>query len=215
MKTTAKLILIYALPCLVFLLFLAVFMEVRANERLNKARGELASERIESSITYYFQALNWYSPIGSSQKAAEELGALGASLLEKGDTENSYQAFLRLRSGLNASRSFYFPKRDLLEFANRHISNYLASKTNLQEGEEKTKADLYFELYQSSPKTNEGWYLTVVLTFILWAMSGIKCIFTLHARGNTGVFEKLKSARYPLFLFALSYALWIVAMGVA
>jgi hypothetical protein len=179
------------------------------------ARDALSSNQIEKASMYYFQSINWYSPIGSSQTAAEELFDLAENLNRSGKERLAYQAFSRLRIGLNAARSFYFPRNNLLEKANYNISLYLAaSKLNSQQDSDDTiaAAEYYFKLYQNSPKTNEGWYLAVLIGFFLWSISIIKSIFILFSDNQTVLKSKKSSLKIPIILFIMGYTLWIIAM---
>jgi hypothetical protein len=193
-------------------------MEVKSRERLEMARTALNSKQIESAIIYYFQALNWYSPIGSSQAAAKELYALGLSLSDAKDEQLAYQAFLRLRAGLNASRSIYFPNKDLLTNANNKIALYLA-KLKVGQTDNPTElhleAERYFQIYQNSPITNERWYLLILIGFFLWTISGIKTIFILFSNKESPFKAKLHLARLPIVLFVFGYALWMISMRIA
>jgi tetratricopeptide (TPR) repeat protein len=193
-------------------------MEVKASERLDKARIASESNQIESSIIYYFQAINWYSPIGSSQTAANELFILGETLTQAGQKQLAYQAFLRLRSALNAARSFYFPKKDLLEKSNYQIALYLAAEKlgpSAKSNEINAAVNRYFQIYQNSPETNEIWYLLILLSFFLWSISAIRSIFTLFNNENTPLRNKISVSKIPLSLFVIGYALWIITMRIA
>jgi hypothetical protein len=208
----------YVVPAAAFLLFLAVFMEARAHERLSLARKALEAHDAGSAIVYYFQAINWYSPVGSSQTAADELSRLGENLSRKDNRELSYQAFLRLRSALNAARSFYFPRKGLLDKANREISLYLAElRTGQPLGAAETQkyANFYYRIYHSTPRTNEGWYLAVLAGFFLWTISAIRVIFRLFGGQNDKLRDRLFAARAPITLFFAGYLLWLVSMRIA
>jgi uncharacterized integral membrane protein len=208
----------YVVPFLAFLVFLSLFMEVKAHERLTKAREAAESKQFHQAIVYYFQAINWYSPVGSSQSAAAELLSLGESLNQAGEKDLAYQSFLRLRSALNAARSFYFPKKEILGKANHAISLYLAEKKlgdNFPPEDIASMTNAYFQLYQSTPVTNEGWYLAIVAGFLLWILSAIKAIFTLFGGERASLSTKVAQAKIPIVLFFFGYAIWLYAMGIA
>jgi uncharacterized integral membrane protein len=193
-------------------------MEVKASDRLGQARSASQAQHFDSSIIFYFQAINWYSPIGSSQTAAQELFNLANQLKMDGNHELSYLAFLRLRSALNATRSFYFPHKDLIEQSNYEIASYLASKqlANIEDTAEKNQlTQHYFEIYQNSPQPNEGWYFAIVLGFLLWVISMVRCIFIYFNGERNPLKSKFLQARIPITLFIFGYALWLFAMGVA
>jgi uncharacterized integral membrane protein len=208
----------YVVPFLAFLVFLSLFMEFKAHERLAKAREAAGSKQFHEATVYYFQAINWYSPVGSSQSATAELLSLGESLNQAGQKELAYQSFLRLRSALNAARSFYFPKKEILGKANHAISLYLANKQlgdNFPPEDIESLTNTYFQLYQSTPVTNEGWYLAIVAGFLLWVLSAIKAIFTLFSGEQASLSTKVAKAKIPLVLFLFGYAVWLFAMGIA
>ncbi|MDR2351818.1 MAG: hypothetical protein LBF22_01425 [Deltaproteobacteria bacterium] len=215
MKIAIRPILKYIIPVLAFLLFLTVFMEIKAHERLNAAREALQTDQNDMAIICYFQAINWYSPVGSSQKAAEELHALAVKLKENGDDALAYQAFLRLRGALNAARSFYIPHKNLITSANTQISQRLA-KLKLGESpdpkELERETERYFQIYQNSPVTNELWYLCVLIGFFLWTISALRGIFILFSGEKAPLSQKVKAAKIPIILFVSGYALWLFSM---
>ncbi|MDR1314324.1 MAG: hypothetical protein LBQ12_11685 [Deltaproteobacteria bacterium] len=215
-----------ALAFIAFLAFLAAFMEAKAGRELGAARLLASGGKPAEASVHYFRSLNWYSPLGSSQTAADELAELAASLESRGDDYGSYLAYLRLRAALNAARSFYFPRRDLLAAANAKIASYLARQKLGDAGGEDgaagpaalERATAYFmAIYSDAPKTNEGWYLAAVGGFIAWTLSGALSIFRLFApaRQSNGLRRRIAAARGPLACFAAGYALWLAGMAFA
>jgi hypothetical protein len=58
--------------------------------------------------------------------------------------------------------------------------------------------------------------LVAVSGFILWTASGISSIFKIFDDKKDGSATlKIKSARFPLVLFAAGYVLWLTGMALA
>ncbi|MDR3153638.1 MAG: hypothetical protein LBW85_05030 [Deltaproteobacteria bacterium] len=204
---------------LLFLAFLAVFMEVKASRELSLADALAARGLSADAAVHYFRSLNWYSPLGSSQNAAGRLAALGDSLEAAGDREGACLAFLRLRSALCAARSFYMPRRDLLELANGRIADCLARE---RLGPAAAPEDLrrergrFLAIYSAAPVMNEGWYLAAAGGFLIWTLGGVLAVFRFFkAEPSLPFTRRLHAARAPSICFAAGYALWILGMAFA
>jgi hypothetical protein len=208
-----------ALTIIIFLIFIIVYMEYNSKMELNHAREELSKGNFEDAAYGYFKSINYYSPIGSSQTAANELMDLGIKLENDGAEREAYLTFLRLRGAILASRSFYIPRKDLLRAANSHIANYLArlkEKENPNGFDLKAQRDYYYILYMNSPPSGEFWYFIAVGGFLLWTFSAIFAIFKIFSKKNFAPLAlRIKPAKYPICLFFLGYALWLIGMAVA
>jgi hypothetical protein len=193
-------------------------MEVKAGRELSAARDLAAGGDASGAIVHYFRALNWYAPWGASQAAAGELYALGEGLAARGDREGAYLAFLRLRAGLNASRSFYRPRPELLDAANARVAEHLA-RERLGAGADPDalarQAALYLSLYRAAPAMNEGWYLAASGGFLMWTLGAVLALFRFFPQGDRPLARRLAAARAPLGCFALGYALWLLGMWLA
>ncbi|MDR1111561.1 MAG: hypothetical protein LBP92_12950 [Deltaproteobacteria bacterium] len=203
----------------VYLIFLGTMMELRAHAELEKARLSIKHGDLDSGNRHYFQALNWYAPWGSSQRAADELMSLAKENMRHGFKQEAYQSLLRLRGGLLAARSFYVPRMDLIESANSLISLYLA-EIRLGPGASHeaitARAQEYLQLYSVEKLPRQSWYFFAVLGFFLWVVAGFWVIYAIYGptRAN-GLRMRLKMARIPMAIFVYGYALWIVGMSVA
>jgi hypothetical protein len=193
-------------------------MEFRASKELKIAREFALKGNTPKAALHYFRALNFYSPIGSSQTAAKELYDLALDLDKKGQKKEAYLAFLRLRAALNASRSFYTPRKDLLDGANKQISAYLALLHQTEENDQNLNYDetykYYYSLYSKNPPANEFWYFLTVLGFLMWTLGAIKSIFKIFvpSKSTNTILNKLKRAKIPLCIFILGYIMWILGM---
>jgi hypothetical protein len=199
--------------------FLAGFMEVKASLELGTARERQTAGDPRGAMLHYFRSLNWYSPLGASQTAADELWALGNALEDRGETELAYLAYVRLRSALNASRSFYMPRRDLVDQSSRRIASYLAHEmpdaAKTPEGLA-TNEEFFYRLYTENPRMNEGWYLAAVGGFLLWTLGGGLAIFRFFKADRTlPAARRLYAARVPAVCFLVGYALWLAGMMMA
>jgi hypothetical protein len=203
----------------VYLMFLAVLFEYRAREELNEARTFREQGNVEVSNRHYFQALNWYAPWGSSQTAADELMSIAEESFKHGQKTESFMALLRLRSGLLAARSFYVPRRDLIEKANKLIVLYLAESKlgpGATQQEIMTQANVYEQLYALDKLHKQSWYFFVLLGFFLWVCASFWLIIIFFGSKRSILFKvRLKLARIPLAIFVYGYALWIFSMSVA
>jgi hypothetical protein len=204
----------------VYIIFLALFMESRAQGELDKARTFRVKEDYDAANLHYFRALNWYAPWGASQKAADELMELSVELLKKNLKKESFKSFIRLRSGLLAARSFYIPRTDLLGQANAIISLYLAESklgTKANQTELRTQAEIYEKFYSINTIQNQFWYFIVIIGFFIWLLAVFWLIFVFFSDKNKVLIikVKLKKARIPIALFAYGYALWIFGMSAA
>jgi hypothetical protein len=205
-----------------FLLFIAIFMEVKASQELDLARKALPQSG-EKAIKHYFQALNWYAPWGSSQKAAEELLALANKYKSEGQTELAYSAFLRLRAALYAARSFYSPRRDILAVANEFLANYLADKKislmSSPESEAVSRDDLYlkyFRVYSAEVNFSEFFAFIVVLSFLGWVFFFVKALFALFGeKEKLTLKDKINRGKTPIVLFFACYLAWYFSMMLA
>ncbi|MDR1166470.1 MAG: hypothetical protein LBO66_11520 [Deltaproteobacteria bacterium] len=211
---------------ILFLAFMAAFMEIRASGELKKARAFQESGASEKAIVHYFRALNWYSPVGASASAAQELYDLSASLKSQGESAQAYLGFLRLRAALNAARSFYFPRADLLDASNRELSGYLASlkikearalgtESALPADFAENETERYYRIYSTYPVTHEGSLFAAVVGFLAWTLGGAWAIARFFRAGAEGLplSARASLARRPLALFALGYIIWIVGMA--
>jgi hypothetical protein len=206
-----------------FLVFLAAFMEIRARGELKLAQSYAADRNHEKAILHYFQALNWYSPWGASQTAASELYLLGLSLKEKDESRLAYLAFLRLRAGLNAARSFYFPRKELIDTANRELAHYLAREKikenpppqTLTEDYGREQAEFFYKLYANTPETYEAGLFLAVFGFFLWTIGCAKAIISLFREDNVSLEIKFHRARYSVSAFILGYIFWLLGMAYA
>jgi hypothetical protein len=207
------------LTFIIFIIFISVLMEYRSSIELNKARELLVANKIDLATRHYFQAMNWYAPWGSCQKSADELYKLGLEQLKKNNKKDSFQIFLRLRSGLLAARSFYVPRQDLIENINPILALLLAEmKLNLNNNREdiKKQASIYLELFQEIPKTDQSWYFITILGFLTWVCTSFLAIFRLYGNNKqTNLKNKLLQLRFISLIFVIGYVLWILGMAKA
>jgi hypothetical protein len=216
-KNYQKKIIKVLLSIAVFLIFLAGLMEYRAAEELGKARSAREASDFEAADRHYFQALNWYAPWGSSQRAADELMDLGLEHLKEGRREQSYQSFLRLRGALMAARSFYLPRADLIKEINLHLTSYLAEQRLGAEADPealKAKAAVYLQLYSDNPPLGQGWYFLAVFGFLGWVAAGFRLIVIFFNDRSCFKFkQRLKDSRVFLAAFICAYGLWLLSMS--
>jgi hypothetical protein len=219
-KTLKRFFLAVSAIGVVYLVFLGFMMEFRAHVELEKARFSKSQGDLDSANRHYFQALNWYAPWGSSQRAAEELMAMAKDNMGRGLKQEAYQSLLRLRGSLLAARSFYVPRKDLIELSNSFISLYLA-ETRLGPGASReaigAQGQIYLQLYSLEKLPKQSWYFFAILGFLLWICAGFWLICVLFGpnRKAGGVMARLKIGRIPLAVFVYGYALWLVGMSVA
>lgn len=220
MRNTLKRILLAVLVlAAVYLIFLAVLFERRASAELSQANIFRERGDFGAADRHYFQALNWYAPWGSSQKAAEGLLDMAMENLKRGQKTEAYNSLLRLRSGLLAARSFYVPRRDLVEKANELIVAYLAETKLGPEASPDELASLkwrYGEVYSIGKLPKQSWYFFVIIGFFTW-IGATLWLITIFFGNKRPVLLKLrfKMARVPILIFIYGYALWIFSMAVA
>ncbi|MDR2353622.1 MAG: hypothetical protein LBF22_10810 [Deltaproteobacteria bacterium] len=203
-----------------FFAFLLTFMEIKARSELNSAREQISNGNLQKGIIHYFQALNWYAPTGASQTAARELSTLAKDLNDAGKKTEAYHAYLRLRAGLIASRSFYLPNTDLIKEANIFLADYLARQKlgeNASPTELKKETASFFTIYDSAPQTREFWKFIVVIGFFTWTLGGVKLIFLLFQKefqdSPWGI--RLNNAKHTLVIFCFGYMFWFFGMYLA
>jgi hypothetical protein len=203
----------------IYLIFLVIFFERQASNELNQARASLAHGDLQKANRHYFQALNWYAPWGSSQKAADELMDMAEKNLGRGEKNEAYHSLLRLRGGLLAARSFYVPRRDLVEKANALIVLYLAeAKLGPQASRQElhSQALIYEKLYSLDALPKQSGYFFILLGFFTWVVASfwmIKIFF--GTKQVLLIKQKLKLARIPILIFIYGYGLWIFSMLIA
>jgi hypothetical protein len=201
---------------LILFAFLAALLEKRAGAELETARNFAAAGDYASADRHYFQSLNWYAPWGSSQKAADELLALGLEHLKSGREKEAFQSLLRLRSALVAARSFYQPREDLLEFATPLIALLLARQKLGEEAaneEIAEQAAIYQTLYVSAAAREQRWYFVMVFSFLLWAGTAFYIVFAyFKEKGPLTKAYKRKALYIPLGVFAWGYLMWLFSM---
>jgi hypothetical protein len=202
----------------IFFLFFAIFMEVKAGRELGLAREALPKSE-EAAVRHYFQAINWYAPWGSSQKAAEELWALAERRSNEGKGELAYQAFLRLRGALYAARSFYLPRKDILAACNGFLAGYLADKKIAFHGGLGNRDELYaryHKIYGAAPDFSEFFAFLAVSSFLGWVFFFAKILFSFFGGGGKEPL-KLKFERSQVFivLFVVCYLAWVFSMTAA
>ena len=196
--------------------FLAIMLEMRAGAELDRARALAAEGDYAAADRHYFQSLNWYAPWGSSQKAADELLALGLEHSRSGREAEAFQSMLRLRSALIAARSFYQPRRDILKTATPVIALSLAHlKLGPDASPESVAAQAlaYQTLYSSAASRGQLWYFLIVFNFLLWVGAAFHFVFAYfrerkpleRASGRKMVFVSLA-------VFAFGYLMWLFSM---
>jgi hypothetical protein len=204
------------IAALVLFAFLVALIEKRAGAELESARTFAAAGDYAAADRHYFQSLNWYAPWGSSQKAADELLALGLEHLKSGREKEAFQSLLRLRSALVAARSFYQPREDLLEIATPLIALILArQKLGVETAREDIaeQAAIYQALYVSAAKREQRWYFVMVFSFLLWAGSAFYIVFA-YFKEKCPLTQayKRKALYIPLGVFAWGYLMWLFSM---
>jgi hypothetical protein len=201
-----------------FIVFLGVLFERRAWDELSQARPMVAKGEFAAADRHYFQALNWYAPWGSSQKAAEELLALGLEHLKAGRKSEAYHSLLRLRAALVAARSFYQPRQDILDVANPLIALSLAEQRLGPSAPREAVTDLaafYQGIYAGGNSPYQPWDFLVVFGFLLWVGASFTFI-SLRFQPRSPYApppNKWKTTWVPLFVFAYGYATWVFAMS--
>jgi hypothetical protein len=201
---------------LALLAFLAVLLERRAEEELEAARAFAAQGDYKAADRHYFQALNWYAPWGSSQKAADELMALGLEHLRSGRDGQAFQSLLRLRSALVAARSFYQPRPDLLEAATPILAISLARQKLGPEASQEdisSQAAIYHSLYVSAAAREQRWYFLIVFSFLLWVGAAFHFIFSFfRPQGPRERARDRKAAYAAIAVFFYGYLMWLFSM---
>ncbi|MDR1085460.1 MAG: hypothetical protein LBP22_11560 [Deltaproteobacteria bacterium] len=195
-------------------------MEVKARNELALARVMAADPlKSENAVRHYFQAMNWYAPWGASQNAAEELAALGQKYNQTGNKDLAYSAFLRLRAGLMAARSFYLPRRELFNQANEFLASYLTDRKLEVSGNQGNRDDLYsyyFKVYSAGVNFSEFFALIVAVSFLGWIASFIKIIGVFTSNKNIlTVKDRYFRARIAICLFLICYLAWVLSMTAA
>ncbi|MDR1042144.1 MAG: hypothetical protein LBR80_18645 [Deltaproteobacteria bacterium] len=206
------------LAAMAFLAFLAFFMEAKAGRELSRAHELLSLGAADEAEIHLFRAVNWYSPLGSSQKAIAELARLASNYAARGQDDEALRSYLRLRAAIVAARSFYMPQKRTLETANSNIARYLARQRLGKDADHEALARetaRYGEIYAKAPSMNEGWYLVAVGGFLMWTLCGLAAIFRLFRADGQSAGVGLAKARTPLAGFVLGYALWIIGMAMA
>jgi tetratricopeptide (TPR) repeat protein len=218
-NTLKKVILAVLVLAGVYVIFLAFLFESRAGEELRQATASRERGDFAAANRHYFQALNWYAPWGASQRAADDLMGLAMEHFNRGQKTEAYNSLLRLRSGLLAARSFYVPRRDLLEKANALIALYLAEYKLGPEAspqEIMSQALVYAKVYSLETLPKQSWYFFVLVGFFTWVCASFWLI-TIFFGNKRAILLKMrvKLARVPIFIFIYGYALWIFSMSVA
>ncbi|MDR2443624.1 MAG: hypothetical protein LBE31_08905 [Deltaproteobacteria bacterium] len=206
---------VFLFSVLAFLVFMGILTERRARSELELARAAVALGQFDSADRHYFQALNWYAPLGSSQKAAEELLALANNHLKEGRKPLALLSLLRLRSALIAARSFYLPRKDLLEKINPVIAQLLAeNKLGHQANEQvldgqalDAQAKAYLRLYTDLPPMDQKWPFLAVAGFLVW-IGGAFEVIKIYFRSQV----KFNSLVLPLVVFICGYCLWLISL---
>jgi tetratricopeptide (TPR) repeat protein len=203
------------------LIGLAALMEARASGELGEARALAKAGDFAGADRHYFQALNWYAPWGSSQRAADELMALAVAHLEAGRRPEALQSLLRLRSALIAARSFYQPREDLLAEATPLIALSLARlKLGDAAGREEllAQAAIYQQRYSEDPVRAGIWPLLAVCGFLLWAGAAFRLVFAYFQAPGPHLPLAPRERRALLIIsavFALGYLTWLFSMSQA
>lgn len=206
---------------LLFAIAWAGLMEFRAKDELTQARQALAKEDqdYEKAVRHYFRALNWYSPVGSSQTAANEFLALSLKLEEQGNRQAAFDALTKLRSALYAARSFYQPRRDILETVDPLLAWSLAEQAVGYDRPGRSldflaKAAFYQHIYSSPSLPREIWALAVEVGFWLWVSGVLIFIFWVFNSEAAALTLKARLARawYAPAIFGAGYFLWVLGL---
>ena len=197
LKSTAKccrISLLYSNPIwlgvllcvLVFTLFLfvVVLLEYRSQNEISLARESLAKKDTEQTLRHYSRSMAWYLPWGTAETAAEELLALAKEWDAKGEAWHAELALHRMRAGLYGARSFYIPRKDLIDQADPILARLMAKRKlgpNAADTEIAKQTEAMLKILQEPPRPNVvpaaaasfgflGWIAAVF--FFIWARFG-------------------------------------------
>ncbi|HWE30560.1 MAG TPA: hypothetical protein VHB97_21280 [Polyangia bacterium] len=186
------------------LALMAILCAIVAVRVVWSSRGEwraAAAASGDDELAHLGRAARLYAPGNPySRRAVDKLAAIG-----RADPTRALAAWRELRSALLATRSFYTPRRALLDEANAHIAELMADAeiaAGSQRVREKARAWHAARLAQDeSPSV--GWTLVALVGLFAW----IGCALGLLLRG-IGEDDRLRPR------LALAWALG-VACGLA
>ncbi|MBU2546862.1 MAG: hypothetical protein KKB20_00500 [Proteobacteria bacterium] len=190
---------------------LAGVMEMRAREELARARQARDGSETDLALKHYSRALNWYVPGGAAETAAEDLLELGLARDRAGRAREATLALMRMRSGLYGARSFYLPRRDLIERAEPVLAR-LRAREKL--GPEATEADtarqarVYLDLMRAPGRPAFWPALAASAGFLIWVVSALGFIFRFFGRENRVAWPwaAVWAAGFVLWLWGMKWA---------
>ncbi|MBW2623350.1 MAG: hypothetical protein JRD68_10625 [Deltaproteobacteria bacterium] len=204
----------FSLITIIALVILTLTVEYRAGSELKQARDCVNGSDINRALTHYSRALNWYVPLGSAGKAAEELLALGLDLKARGDTAHARLALSRLRAGLYGSRGLYTPKAGIIRRAEPHLAELMALAKLGEEAEPsalKAQAGTYLALLSKPAQPSTGPGLAASAGFLIWTAAILLFIF--RSRLDWIPVEGGRSRTLILILICgLGFAVWLAGM---
>jgi hypothetical protein len=155
----------------------------------------------------------WYLPWGTAETAAEELLTLAVEWDKKGEAWNAELALHRMRAGLYGARSFYIPRKDLIDQADPLLAKLMARRKlgpGASEADVAKQAEAHLAILREPPRPNViaaaaasfgflGWIAAVFL--FIWARFGE------HPNlRRQWIFSAIWAVCFIIWLWGLKYA---------
>lgn len=191
-------------------LFLALFAAplcirctMESNKSLEQGRAALTEGRIVEASDEFRRSISWWSPIDNSATLAQaELTKIISDTNVPVDVRRT--ALTQLRSGIRTSRSFIKQERDDDQASLAYGTQKMAAEFDAQ------NSRVFQELYQKDP--NYRWQFAANLFFWGWIAFVLALIWKGFRSDGTIVWSKVA---LPGIMCVISYALWLVSLGLA
>lgn len=177
----------------------------------------LATQNKIQALDQLSRSARWYLP-GSSRvrEALQQIVRLGQEAEKAGQVEEALAAYREARRCIRATRSMWVPNADLQGPIDERIAHLMAGQSTRNRAGKETPFELrkaeHLALLGQDNAPDPFWALWVVLAFFGWAGGAFGFVF--GAWDSYGSFRSRPALAWGGAVVA-SFALWLVAMGMA
>jgi len=209
-KRVLKKVLIYLFIDLLLIYAILVF---RFFDELKSAEQAISKGNMKEGILFLKKSGEIYLPLNPCwERPINRLWQIGSKAELKNDTNLAFLAYRTIREVIIESRTFFIPKKEILDIVNVKISKLMAQEYGAGSMKEKSREEvelIHAKILYEIKDPFFFWSLVSISGFILWIGS---VFFFLYS----GLDETLKIVRkkfvVTLSCFFLGIILWILGM---
>mgnify|MGYP006286786491 FL=1 len=180
-----------------------------SGKNLRIGERHLLADNKVSAITFFDRSLHWYAPFNPHfDQSAQHLWDMAVQAEREGDTQLALMAFRSICRGLNASRSFFTPKTQLIRRCRVKIEGLMNQKVD---GQTERSVGKPLSEHQKHAEPNVFWSVMLSIGLFGWIGSVIGfLLFSLTDGPSPGLISR-RGIGWGTAVVVF-YALWIVGM---